>query len=174
MKSISSAVMRRFVKAAGDRLTGDWVVIGGAVLPLCGIDRRVTVDIDVAGPASATQADMLVLMEICASLGLPIEAVNQAGAYFLHKIPNWQKSLVEVHRGKTATIHRPDVNLFVRLKLARLSETDLEDCWTFLQFARKQGEPIDQRGLAAASKQALKTAQTERAARLNNLLSALS
>jgi len=41
----------------------DWVILGGAVLPLLGADHRRTVDIDVAGPEEATNEDTIALME---------------------------------------------------------------------------------------------------------------
>lgn len=170
MKPISSALMKRFVIAAGDRLRGDWVIIGGAVLPLSGIDVRVTVDIDIAGPTSSTQAEMLTLMEIGESLGLPVEAINQAGAFFLQKIPNWEKSLVEIYRGTSATIFRPNVNLFIRLKIGRLSESDLNDCIAFLKFARTKQETVDQASLTSNIKKAIKTAAGDRLERLHVLL----
>lgn len=166
--------MQRFVQAAGERLSGNWVIIGGAVLPLSGIEHRVTVDIDIAGPVKSTQAEMLILMEISENLGLPIEAVNQAGAFFLHKIPNWEESLVEIHRGKKATIFRPNVNLFIRLKIARLSEADLEDCLVFLEFARAKGEFIDTKTLQRAIEKHLKNAEGPRADRLLNLSAKLT
>ena len=98
MRAITRSTLAKFVKLAGDRLTGDWVIIGGVVLPILGIDIRSTTDIDVAGPPDASQAQMLTLMDIVATLGLPVESINQAGAYFLYKIKNWQNMILLIHR----------------------------------------------------------------------------
>ena len=139
-------------------------------MPLVGIEHRVTVDIDLAGPDTATQRDTAVLMEIAEALGLPVEAVNQAGAFFLHKIPKWQDSLVLVHKGRSASFFRPDVNLFILLKLPRLSEADLKDTLAMLNLARKTAEPILRTRLKTALQKQLKSAADERLARLKTLL----
>ena len=145
--SITPEIMSRFVKSAAARLSGSWVIIGGSVLQLLDISTRTTEDIDVAGPQTATQADIFTLMEISQSLGLPIEAINQAGAFFLHKIENWQKKLILVHKEKKASIYRPNLELFLRLKIARFSESDLEDCLRYLDYTVQHGEPVDPQGL---------------------------
>jgi hypothetical protein len=128
MKKIDSQIVKRFAKKASDELPGDWVIIGGSVLPLMGIDHRVTVDIDVAGPDTVKQQHVLKLMKIAEGLGLAPEAVNQAGAFFLHKIKGWEKHLVLIQEGKKGRVFRPNLNLFIRLKIGRLSESDLGDC----------------------------------------------
>ena len=157
MKPIDTALLQRFLELAGERLEGDWVVIGGMVLPLLGATHRVTLDIDIAGPDEATMSQTLVLMSIAEELGLPVEAINQAGAYFLHKIEGWQDHLVEVHRGPSARIHVPDPTLFILLKLQRLTEADLADCKEMLRLGQKRGLPIDQERLLEAVGRALDT-----------------
>jgi len=140
---IGVPLLERFLKLAGERLRGDWVVIGGCVLPLRGVEHRVTLDIDVAGPERAGMKDTLLLLEIAEELGLPVEAINQAGALFLRRIPDWESNLIEIHRGPEAVIHVPDATLFLLLKINRLSEVDLDDCITMLDLARDRREPID-------------------------------
>ena len=92
--SISPEIMRNFVAVAADQLKGSWVIIGGSVLHLLNIAARQTEDIDLAGPLTSTQAESLKLMELAESLGLPVEAINQAGAFFLYKIPGWDRKLI--------------------------------------------------------------------------------
>ena len=133
-------LLDRFLDLAVDRLDGDWVILGGMVLPLVGIQHRVTLDIDVAGPEGNRQT--LELLEIAQSIGLPPEAVNQAAAFFLHRIPGWGQHLVPVRRGLRAVFHRPAATLYVLLKLARLTATDLQDCLRYVQWARDRNEPI--------------------------------
>lgn len=147
MSGIDRKLLRRFLTLASDRLRGDWVLMGGAVLPLLGIEQRVTFDIDVAGPRDAGADQLLALMEIAERLGLPVEAVNQAGAYFLQRIDGWEERLVPVHEGKLARFFRPDVTLFWLLKIARLTESDLADCLALLVYARGHGEQPDARRL---------------------------
>ena len=58
---VGGPLLRRFLDLAGERLRGNWVVIGGCVLPLRGVEHRTTLDIDIAGPDSAGMKDTLVL-----------------------------------------------------------------------------------------------------------------
>lgn len=70
MSTVSAQLMARFVSLAAERLEGAWVIMGGAVLPLVGVEHRVTLDIDVAGPDTADMAQTLALMEIAVEIGL--------------------------------------------------------------------------------------------------------
>lgn len=166
--------MRRFVALAGDRLGGDWVVMGGTVLPLLGVEHRVTVDIDVAGPDEAGMEQTLILLGIAEELGLPVEAVNPAGAFFLRRVRGWKSHLVEIHRGRRARILVPDATLFVLLKLGRLTEADLSDCLAMLELARTRGERVDRVRLRRTIGRGLAAAETpEKEGRLRRLLEAL-
>lgn len=148
MKLLDSKLLEKFLKLAGDRLTGDWILIGGTVLPLLGMEIRVTTDIDLLPFGKKdSHSVILVLMRIAEELDLPIETVNQAGLYFLEKIPDYQKHLIVLRRGKNATIYRPDVNLFLRLKMERMTDSDLSDCLAFLKYAKKMGEKIESKNL---------------------------
>ena len=144
MKSINSKTLRKFIELAVKRLNGEWVIIGGTVLPLLGIDLRVTTDIDLIPLGNAqSNASVLELMRLSEELHLPIETVNQAGLYFLEKISDYRECLIVLKKSETATIYRPNVSLFVRLKIGRLSESDLSDCIELIRFAKKSGEEID-------------------------------
>jgi hypothetical protein len=147
VKPLDERTMREFVDRAADVVDGDWVVIGGAVLPLLGEGTRPTLDVDLIPVGEASQSEIIALMEIAEDLGLPVETVNQAGAYFLRKISDYEDHLVLLHEGKTARIYRPDPTLYVMTKVGRLMESDLEDCLTFLRFARERGEEVDEERL---------------------------
>ncbi len=170
MTELDHATLERFVARASERLTGDWVVFGGAVLPLLGIDLRVTLDIDVACLGTADQGQVVKLMEIAVELGLPVEAINQAGAFFLRDIAAWRDDLDVVARGSSATIHVPNATLYVLTKLERLSESDLADCVAILGRAVRCGAPIDRARLAGAVEAAFApSASAARSARLRAL-----
>lgn len=143
MKALDSGTLKRFLDEVADRLEGEWVIIGGASLPLLGAGFRPTADIDVAGPEDASMAQSLLLMEIAEELELPVEAINQAGTFFLRRIQGWREHVVTVRRGPAATILRPDATLFVLLKLQRLTETDLADCLEVLSVTGRNGERLD-------------------------------
>jgi len=137
MKAINSKISKKFLDLASQELQGDWVIMGGAVMVLLGVSERFTVDIDLAGPETATQADTLKLMTIAEKIGLAPEAINQAGAFFLNRIPHWKENLVTILRNEKFTLSRPNSFLFLQLKMARLSESDLSDCINMLKI-----EPI--------------------------------
>jgi hypothetical protein len=149
MNVADTKLLRQFLDLAGKRLSGEWVVIGGALLPLLGVSQRVTMDIDIAGPPDATNADTLTLFEIARDIGLPIEAINQSASFFLHRVDGYEKMLVVLHEGPSATILRPNLTLYVLLKLNRMSETDLEDCMALLARAPALEETPDARLLLA-------------------------
>jgi len=175
MKPLDAKRLARFIRLSGDRLKGDWVVIGGSVLPLLGVAHRVTVDIDLVGPEGATAAETLKLLELAESMGLPPEAINQAGALFLRRIKGWEQRLVLLHQGRTARLYRPDATLFIRLKLGRLSEADLTDCLVMLDHARRNKEPVDAPHLRRTIRHALRNSPSQgRDSRLESLLSALA
>ena len=170
---LDRTTLDRFLQLAADRLDGDWVVVGGMVLPLVGIEHRVTLDIDVAGPEGNRQT--LELLELAAELGLAPEAVNQAAAFFLHRIEGWQDHLIPVRKGLRGTFHRPDATLYVLLKLWRLTETDLADCRLYLDWARAHGEKPDAQRIRKAVRKELRARPTaERCARLQAILASLA
>lgn len=171
MTNIDSKLLWKFVKEVGEKLTGDWILIGGTVLPILGLHHRVTLDIDIIGPEQSTQKDTLRLMKLTETLGLPVEAINQAGALFLYRVPHWRKHLVKLHSGKHATIHRPDATLFFLLKVARMTESDLSDCLVLLKAIQKSGEKLEKSTVVKAIQGALrKSSSIERTNRLRALL----
>ncbi len=136
---INSKLMEKFIAKALTKLTGEWIIIGGTVLPLIGIDYRVTVDIDIINlEMENSTKETIVLMEIAESLNLPVETINQAGAYFLSKIDDVKEHLVLIEESKKCKIFRPDVYLFIKLKTDRLSAVDLEDCKMMISNNKKE------------------------------------
>lgn len=134
MKVINSKISKKFLELVSKELRGDWVLMGGAVMVFLGVNERVTVDIDLAGPQTANQSDTIKLMTIAEKIGLSPEAINQAGAFFLHRIPNWQENLVPLLKTDKFSLSRPNSFLFLQLKMARLSESDLSDCMNMLKL----------------------------------------
>ena len=164
-------IIQKFIQLLGEKVTGKWVIMGGSVLPLLDASTRHTQDIDVAGPSKATLGESLALMEIAQTLGLPIEAVNQAAAFFLHKIPGWDKEIILIYKGPKAEIYRPSSGLYVLLKLNRLSETDLDDCIKMIQYAYGHKEFFDAKKVEKAIKNFIKKSEdTLRSNRLKKLL----
>ncbi len=174
MRPLDPQLLKEFIRRAADRVEGDWVVIGGTVLPLLEAGDRATLDIDLIPVGEASQSDILDLMEIAEQMDLPVEAVNQAGAYFLKKIPDFEDHLILLHEGSRARIFRPDPTLYIRTKVNRLSESDLEDCLAFLRFAEVSGEKLDEIELRKEIRAELeKPVGMGRRERLEALLSAI-
>ncbi len=147
---IDGDVSRKLFRALEGKIHGEWVLLGGALLPALGETYRVTYDIDLAALADVSQSETLALMEAAESIGLPIEAVNTAAAYFLLRINDFKKHLLPLFEGKNLKIFRPDVELYWRLKLSRLSETDALDCIRYLEVTQRRGETINRKALIRA------------------------
>jgi len=161
--------IRALLELAADRLDGEWLLIGGAMAAAWFAPARTTEDIDLVGLAG-TADERLALMELAASAGLPIEAVNSAADFFVRKIPGWRDELVPFVTGARATIFRPTATLFLLLKLARLSTSDLEDCIALIAH----GEPIDRAKVEAALRALPATEDVALAERRARLVAALS
>jgi hypothetical protein len=160
----------QFLVEAGQQLRGDWLLVGGTLLPAVGLDVRSTVDIDIVRLDEPLQThDLLKLAE---HLGLPIETVNSAAGYFLRKIGYNKKDLLPLHKGSHATIFRPSVALYWKLKSARMSDSDLLDCRHYLNYCRAQGDAVDYATLKKILAQA-KGDSKEKNARLATLLAEL-
>ena len=85
MKALDSKLLRSFLKEATSKLKGEWILIGGTLLPAVGLDVRSTVDIDIVNlDPDSDQA--LKLMELAEQLGLGVETINQAAAFYVHKL----------------------------------------------------------------------------------------
>lgn len=159
---INSKLMKKFIAKVLTNLEGEWVIIGGTVLSLLGIDERVTMDIDmVAINNKQSNSQSIKLMEIAESLGLPVEAINQAGEYFLSKVDGFQDHLILFAESKKCKIYRPDAYLFLKLKLARSSETDLRDCMAFLRHNQEEARTF-KKEISKLLKQFMKSAPSEK------------
>ncbi|GJL53701.1 MAG: hypothetical protein NPIRA02_08330 [Nitrospirales bacterium] len=172
MNAISKELLDQFFELASERLSGEWILLGGSVLPYLGRSIRATVDIDLATTSMRAGEWQLELMEIAELLSLPGETVNTAAEFFVRKIPGFENNLVRMYSKDDFFVYRPNVNLFIQLKLPRLSEADLEDSLEFLTFAREINERID---VSLLKKLILKELQKgdHRMNRLKGLLEAL-
>lgn len=140
MKNLDTKTLRKIIEKSKKELRGDWLIIGGTVLPLLGIEHRFTTDLDIVGLFETNMSDTLKLMEIAESFQLPVESINQAGAFFLKKIPDYRKHIILFDKGKRCRIYYPDLYLFTRLKVGRLSESDMEDILLFVEISKKDDD----------------------------------
>jgi hypothetical protein len=130
------------VQSIADRLPGDWLLIGGGLAALWFDARRVTEDVDIVG-IEGTGADRLSLLGLAHDLGLPVEALNSAADFFVHRIADWRDQIEPFRVGRSGRIFRPTPTLFVLLKLRRLTTRDLDDCLHLLERCRTEALPFD-------------------------------
>lgn len=147
MKILNPTLMREFLSAAGEELKGQWVLLGGTLLPALGIQLRSTVDIDLVGLTDKEMAQSLETMRLADRLGLEVQVINQAAAFFLRQIAYAKTDLIPLHKGKNATIFRPSVRLYWKLKVARLSEADVSDCVHYLRFCQQAKDSLSRSDL---------------------------
>ncbi len=171
VQQIAPATAKKLVAAAGEGLSGGWILVGGALLLYLGASARATQDIDLVPMGEMSNREQLKLFALAEGLGLPPEAVNSAAGYFLHKLKDFKSSLELLHEGSKARIFRPNATLYLRLKLSRLSESDLSDCLAMLKWAAAQGEVIEPKFIKEGLPKALReaSADPERLARLEVL-----
>jgi len=141
MSGISQSTYRSFYSYAEKTLSGDWVIVGGALLHLLGRSDRTTTDIDLVPLETRGNAQLAQSFELAEKLKLPVETINSAALYFLKKIPNFEKELVLLKEWKSGRIFRPSLFLFFQLKTDRLSETDALDCENILQLDLDEKTP---------------------------------
>jgi hypothetical protein len=139
---LDAARIDAIVQSVSDRLAGDWLLIGGGLAALWFDARRVTEDVDLIG-IEGTGADRLSLLGLAQDLGLPVEALNSAADFFVHRIADWRDQMEILRVGRAGRIFRPTPTLFLLLKLRRLSSRDLDDCVQLLVRCRKDNLPID-------------------------------
>lgn len=146
MKKIDKKLIKKFIEIAHTQLTGEWVLLGGTVLLLTGNNERVTVDIDLV-PLKIAESNeyTLRLMRLAEDLGLPPETINQAAGYFLSKIRDFKKHLLPFYKNKKFSLYIPDLYLFIKLKISRLTESDLSDCLNYIDYTvMTKSEIIDE------------------------------
>ncbi len=130
------------VRAVADRLGGEWLLIGGALVALWIEARRTTEDVDFV-PIGGVENPRLALLDFAHDLGLPVEALNSAADFFVGRIAGWRDEIEVLHRGARGTIYRPSATLFLLLKIGRLSARDFADCEALLAKAAAESLPID-------------------------------
>jgi hypothetical protein len=142
LTDLDGARIDAIVQSVADRLPGDWLLIGGGLVALWFDARRVTEDVDLVG-IEGTGADRLSLLGLAHDLGLPVEALNSAADFFVHRIADWREQMELLRQGQSGRILRPTATLFLLLKLRRLTTRDLDDCLHLLERCRTEGLPLD-------------------------------
>lgn len=132
-----------FLKNILEEIDSDWVIIGGSLLTIIHASDRATSDIDICPLNEMTNEHRLLLMNLATKSGLPIEAINPSADFFLRQIPNWKTSLVLFKTGKKGNVFRPSLELYLKLKLNRCSDTDVDDCISFINWHKQNSLEIN-------------------------------
>jgi len=173
--TLNQKTLLRFLDLAAKNLKGEWLLVGGTVLPILGSEHRSTVDIDFVGLGAKERQQQLEVFKIAEELGLPVDTINSAAALFVDRVLKNKNELVRLKKSKLATIYRPDTALFFKLKIARLSESDYSDCLAWLELFSKEINKKTKAGLIKLVKTELnkKNAPPTKMTHLNKLLVAL-
>src|SRR6266702_7368111 len=147
--ALDRARIDEVVTAVCDRLDGDWLLIGGALVALWLEPRRVTEDIDLV-TMGRDPGVRHALLGLAGALGLPIEALNSAADFFVERLPGWRGEVELFRSGARGRLYRPTPTLFLLLKMGRLSAPDLADCLAALTRVRAEQLPLDRPRLLAA------------------------
>lgn len=132
-----------FLKNILEEIDSDWVIIGGSLLAIIHASDRSTADIDICPLNEMTNEHRLLLMNVAVRSGLPIEVINPGADFFLRQIPNWKASLILFKSGKKGNLFRPSLELYLKLKLNRGSDTDIADCISFIIWYKKNSLEIN-------------------------------
>jgi hypothetical protein len=172
VERLDRAQLEEILNRATERLTGDWLLVGGALVALWLEGRRTTEDVDLI-PLNGAPEERYALMDLASELGLPIEAVNSAADYFVRRIEGWREELEPFLEGSRATIYRPTPTLFLLFKLRRLTAQDLQDCLAVIARSRAENLSMDVERVRAAVAELPATTDPALAERRAALLSAL-
>jgi hypothetical protein len=130
-------------------------------------------DVDIIPFGGTDNQSQLALMNIAADLNLPVETINQAGGFFLQKVPGWQQKVVLIRKGTKSSVYRPNLELYFILKLARLSISDMQDCLEYYKWCNKNEEIHPAQIANLVQKQLKKENSKEKKDRLEKLLKAI-
>lgn len=171
---MTKKILEKLVQKTLKDLKGNWIIIGGSVLPLVGVEYRSTVDIDMIPMSESGNDSVLDLMRLAEGLGLPVESVNSAGLFFLKKIHDWEERIVLHQESKKCRIYRPQFDLYLELKISRLSESDETDIIAYHQWHQSNGLSIERKACQKIlHREVQKTKDSDRKTRLTELIHTL-
>lgn len=140
---ISQDQYRKFLEAVTNDIEGDWVLVGGALMAVLIPNSRATADIDLCPIGELTNERRISLMRLAQKSHLSIEAINPSADFFLRQIPQWQASLILFIKGAKGNLYRPSLELYIKMKTERATESDISDCIAFWQWHKDNGLDYD-------------------------------
>ncbi len=122
------------------KIGGSWLLTGGGLVQLHFKAERATEDVDLVPIHHDRLSDVAAqnqLFQSAIRLGLGPENVNSAAQFFVNQIPDWKSHVVLLKSGAEGSVYRPDLTLFIVLKLHRATPIDLEDIASAVQALGK-------------------------------------
>ncbi len=172
MKPVDPRSLQKFVQLMGDELRGDWVFCSSVILPLLSVSSNVYSEIDIALPQDVDTTNIVRLFSIAERLGWPVETVQLHATHYAQSIADWRRMVLPLRKSKNCGVYRADVNLFVAMRMQRLTEADLTDCLDYVAYALREGEAINEAYLSQLIRRQLSKADSAsgRSERLEALL----
>jgi len=127
---MDEVIIKEVVAYLCNDLGGDWFLTGGSLVRLKFDDTRGTEDMDFVQISHFNLSEVSAKNELYKWLikkGLGPEWINDAVEPFVRQVSDWKNELVEIESGLVGKVFRPNLTLFVYLKLNRASDIDLKD-----------------------------------------------
>lgn len=127
---MNASQVQKIVDYLADDLGGDWFLTGGALVQLAFNPTRGTEDLDfvrISHPELSDEASRNQLYQWLMRNGLGPEWVNPAVEPFVREVSGWQQEVILLKQGRSGRVLRPNLTLFVYLKLRRGTSIDLAD-----------------------------------------------
>lgn len=128
---METSKIRKILEELCQKIGGDWLLVGGALVQIEISAERATEDIDLALIASSEKSEAALQTELfrftMSQLNTGPESVNLAVTPFLNEIPGWRSECKLLQTGPAGSIYRPNLTLFIALKMKRASGIDLSD-----------------------------------------------
>jgi hypothetical protein len=123
--------IRKILDELCQTIGGDWLLVGGALVQIEFNEQRATEDIDLALIASSSKSEAVLQNELFRfsmnQLQIGPESVNLAMTPFLNDLSGWRDECKPLQTGVAGNIYRPNLTLFIALKMKRASSIDLSD-----------------------------------------------
>ena len=137
MNSLETSKIQGIIDDLCHKIGGDWLLVGGSLVQLEYQGARATEDIDLIHlrhPHLSEVRSQDELFKAAYNRGLSPESVNSAARFFVSELKNWESQIVVLKKGPLGCVYKPNLTLFIALKLSRATETDLCD----IEFAIKK------------------------------------
>lgn len=111
------------------KMGGSWLLTGGALVMLEFDPKREAHNIDLVAiqPKEGVMALQRQIDSLAHPLGFGSNAVRTLAEGYLLEVPDWDRHTVELRSFSMGRLLRPDLTLFVYLKLRRGTDRDLYD-----------------------------------------------